>query len=106
MKSWTIHQLAGAGSLAGIAALMLWPAFVAWPEALRLPFVLILAAACFCGAAMLWITLRDIARRPVRGSRLRPIRTFDVLLGLALTVPTTLELSAILPDGLMQFGLL
>lgn len=106
MRSWSIHQLAGTGSIAGIAALFLWPAFVAWPEALRLPFVLILAAACFCGAAMLWITGRDIARRPARGSRLRPIRTFDVLLGLVLTVPTTIELSAIVPDSLTQLGLL
>ena len=106
MQRWSIHQLAGAGSIAGIAALFLWPAFVAWPDALRLPFILILVAACFCGAAMLWITGRDIARRPVRGSRLRPIRTFDVVLGLALTVPTALELGAIVPDSLSQLGLL
>jgi len=106
LRPWTIQQLAGAGSIAGIAALLLWPAFVAWPDPLRLPFILILAVACFCGAAMLLITLRDIARRPVRGSRLRPIRAFDVVLGLALTIPTLIELRAIVPDGLMQFGLL
>lgn len=106
MTSWSIHQLAGVGSIAGIVALILWPAFIAWPEPLRLPFIIVLAAACLCGAAMLWITGRDIARRPVRGSRLRPIRTFDVLLGLALTIPTAIELRAIVPDSLMQFGLL
>lgn len=105
MKSWSIHQFAGVGTVAGIAALLLWPAFVAWPDTLRLPFILLLVVACVCGVAMLFGTLRDIARRPARGSRMRPIRAFDVLLGLALAVPTVVELHAIVPDSLTQFGL-
>lgn len=63
-----------------------------------------LAVAAVCGIAMLWVTIRDLQRRSGRGSRLKPIRTFDVILALALSVPSLVELRAIVPDGLMGLG--
>ena len=49
--------------------------------------------------------LRDMKHRSGRGSRLRPLRTIDVILGFVLTVPSLMELSAILPENLAGFGL-
>jgi len=105
-KPWSLHRIAGAGCAAGLAALLLWPVYYTWPEIALLPFMLALAAAGLCGTAILWLTMIDLARRPGRGSRLRPIRTFDIVIGLMLAVPSLLELRAIGPDGLVQLSLL
>lgn len=103
--TWTIHQVSGAGCAAGLAALLLWLCYAAWPEVVRLPFIAALSIAAGCGIAMLLMTLADLKRRSGRGSRLRPIRTFDILLGLLLSVPSLAELRAIVPDSLAGFGL-
>lgn len=102
---WTTNRISGVGLIAGLAALLLWPVYAQWPELTGWPFMAALGAAAACGIALLWITMRDIQHRPGRGSRLRPIRAFDVILGLALSVPTLVELRAILPDGLAGLGL-
>lgn len=103
--AWKIHQIAGTGTAAGIAALILWPIYAGWPDIGALPFIVVLAVAAACGCAMLWITVQDLGRRPARGNRLRPIRTFDIILGLALAVPSLTELRAIVPGSLAQLGL-
>jgi hypothetical protein len=103
--TWTIHRVSGAGCAAGLVALVLWLLYAAWPDIIWIPFVAALSIAAGCGIAMLLMTLADIKRRSGRGSRLRPIRTFDLLLGLLLSVPSLIELRAILPAGLIQFGL-
>ncbi len=103
--TWTIHQVSGAGCTAGLAALVLWPAYAGWPQIVQLPFIAALAMAAICGVSMLWMTAQDLRRRSGRGSRLKPIRTFDVVLALMLAVPSLLELRAVLPGGLAQLGL-
>ena len=103
--SWKIHQIAGTGSAAGLAALVLWPIYAVWPEIAALPFIILLAVAAACGCAMLWITVQDLGRRPARGNRLRPIRTFDIILGLVLAIPSLIELRAVVPGSLAQLGL-
>lgn len=104
LTSWTIHKAAGIGSVAGLVGLLLWPAFAAWPAVLLPPFVAMLVTALSCGVSMLWITARDLTRPRGRGNRLRPIRTFDVVLALLLTAPSLIELRAIVPPYLAGFG--
>jgi len=103
-RAWTIHQISGAGCVAALLALFLWLFYAGWPEIVRFPFIAALTVTAGCGLIILLITLRDLKHRPGRGSRLRPIRTFDLLLGLALSVPSIIELRAILPDGLFALG--
>lgn len=101
---WTTNQLSGIGLVAGLAALLLWSFYGRWPEIVGWPFIAVLTVMAICGSAMLLITLRDMKHRSGRGSRLRPIRTFDVVIGLALAVPSLIELSAIVPDNLAAAG--
>jgi hypothetical protein len=105
LASWTTNRLAGIGCAAGLAAMVLWPLYAEWPGIVGWPFMAVLAIAAVCGIALLWITIRDIQRRSGRGSRIRPIRAFDVILGLLLSVPSLIELRAIVPENLMVLGL-
>jgi hypothetical protein len=102
LKAWTIGRAEGVGTVAGFAALILWPVYAAWPQILPL-FLLALATAAFCGLSLLLITLFDLARNPRRGTRLVPIRVFDIVLGLGLAVPSLFELRGLLPD-LLSFA--
>ena len=102
--TWTTNQLSGVGLLAGLAALLLWLFYGRWPEIVGWPFIVALAVAAICGSAMLLVTLRDMKHRSGRGSRLKPIRTFDVIFGLVLAVPSLVELSSIVPENLLAFG--
>lgn len=104
-STWTIHQVSGVGCAAGLAAVVLWLFHAAWPEVVRFPFIVALSVAAGCGIAMLLMTLADLKRRSGRGSRLRPIRTFDILLGLLLSIPSLIELRAIVPDVLTALSL-
>lgn len=103
--TWTTNQLSGIGLLAGLFAVLLWLFYGRWPEIVGWPFIAALTVAAACGIAMLALTLRDMKHRSGRGSRLRPLRTIDVILGFVLTVPSLMELSAILPENLAGFGL-
>lgn len=96
LKSWTVSRAAGAGSIAGCMAMLLWPAYAAFPDNILLPFLATLSIAAFCGVSMLWITVMDLAAHRTRGNRLLPIRVFDIILGLVLAMPSLLELHAIL----------
>jgi hypothetical protein len=97
LKGWTIGRAEGIGAVAGFAALILWPVYAAWAQILPF-FLLALMIAAFCGLSLLVITLFDLARHPRRGTRLVPIRVFDIVLGLGLTVPSLIELRSLLPD--------
>jgi hypothetical protein len=103
--NWTANRLAGIGLIAGLVALFLWPLYGEWPQVIGWPFMAALAVAAACGIVLLWITMRDIQHRSGRGSRLKPIRAFDVILGLLLSVPSLVELRAIVPDSLAGLGL-
>ncbi|MES2497861.1 MAG: hypothetical protein V4618_17235 [Pseudomonadota bacterium] len=104
LKTWTIQRAAGIGTVAGLIAVLLWPAYGIWPHLLELPFIAALAVASLCGGSILWITLQDIAGNRGRGNRVVPIRVFDVILALVLTVPCVLELWRILPDSFIGWG--
>jgi len=102
---WTINRISGVGCAAALPALLLWLLYPEWPDLVGWPFILLLAIAAGSGMATLTLTVRDIYNRSGRGSRLRPIRTFDLILGLTLAVPSLVELAAILPERVSVLGL-
>jgi len=64
------------------------------------PFAAALAIAAFCGLSILMITIFDMLFHK-RGESLRPVRAFDIAIGVALAVPSLIQLSA-LADQLWQ----
>ena len=58
------------------------------------PFSATLAVAAFCGLSILLITILDMLFRK-RGESLRPVRAFDIAIGIALAVPSLVQLSAL-----------
>lgn len=95
LAGWNARRAAGPGFIAGCVAFFLWPAYASYPQIMFFPFVTALALTSFCGLSILALTAADF-RNNRRGRRVRPIRGFDVGLGLMLAVPSTLELSALL----------
>ena len=91
---WTIQRATGAGVACGLAALLL---AVVLSEGLLWPYAALLAATAFCGASILWITAFDMRARGTSG-RMRPIRGFDMAIGLALLLPALYALSLIWPE--------
>lgn len=86
---WTVGRASGLGILAGLAAILLSFLYRAWPETLGPAYLTALAATALCGLSILLMTMRDTVRNPRRGSRVRPLRAFDVALGVALLGPAT-----------------
>ena len=95
LRWWTIGRATGLGVSAGLAALVLWPLYAALQERVLWAFLAALAVAAICGVSILLITLLDAALKP-RGRSLRPIRAFDVVVGLLLAVPSLIQLNALL----------
>ena len=87
-QGWTVKRATGFGVIAGFAALVTGLFAPNWPALLRLPFLLLCAVAAVCGLSILWITAVDRLRYGRRGERLIPLRVFDVVLALALTLPS------------------
>jgi hypothetical protein len=94
-RLWTIRRATGIGIMAGLAAFVLWPIYAAYQERVLWAFIAALGVAAFCGVSILLMTLADLALRQ-RGSSVRPVRAFDMLVGLLLAVPSLLELDALL----------
>jgi len=86
-KGWTVQRATGLGVLAGLIAIALGLLYPGLPF-LRLPFAAACAVAAFCGLTLLWVNAVDHYRHGRRGSRLVPVRVFDVVLGLFLAVPS------------------
>ncbi|WP_106639153.1 hypothetical protein [Allosphingosinicella vermicomposti] len=91
LRFWTIQRAAGIGTLAGIAALFLWPAYAAW-EAVGPLFIGALALTAFCGLSVLAISALDLATRK-RGAIMRRVRTFDIVWGFLLAGPSLAALT-------------
>ena len=82
---WTIGRASIAGIVAGLAALLM-ASFRDPRDAGLYPYAALLAVTAFCGASILWITAFDMRTRGTSG-RMRPVRTFDIAIGLALLAP-------------------
>jgi drug/metabolite transporter (DMT)-like permease len=95
LRWWTIGRATGVGIVAGLAALVLWPLYAALQERVLWAFLAALAVAAICGVSILLISLLDALLKP-RGRSLRPIRAFDVAVGLLLAGPSLIQLEALL----------
>lgn len=92
---WNARRAAGPGLVFGCVAFFLWPAFASFPQYLYFPFLIALGLTALCGLSILVLTAVDF-RNNQRGRRIRPIRAFDIVFGLMLTGPATLELMTLL----------
>jgi hypothetical protein len=97
LRGWTIQRATGVGVLCGLAALLVAGLFSLSRDGLLYPYAGLLASTAFCGASILWITAFDMKSRGTSG-RMRPIRGFDVAVGLALVAPSIYALSLVWED--------
>ncbi|HTU12348.1 MAG TPA: hypothetical protein VMG08_15760 [Allosphingosinicella sp.] len=81
---WTVQRAAIAGIGLGLAALLV-SAFVE-SRATLLVYAGLLILTLLCGVSILLILLRDVHARQ-RGDRVRPIRIFDLAMGVLLALP-------------------
>lgn len=95
VRLWNIRRATGTGVLAGLAALILWPLYAAYQQPMLWPFIAALALTAFCGLSLVIITLKDMYSRR-RGRLMQRIRTFDLVLGLLLAMPSLVQLEALL----------
>lgn len=94
LGAWTIQRATVAGLLSGLAAIVTVSLFNLNPDGLLYPYAAMLALTALCGASILWITVFDMRERGTSG-RMRPIRGFDVAVGLGLAVPSLYGLSMV-----------
>ena len=87
VHAWRIQRAAGFGIGGGLAALMLAWLSQLWPDLLDWPYAAALAFTAFCGGSILWISGFDMRRRGT-SERMLPIRTFDLVIGAALLLPS------------------
>ncbi|MBV9881566.1 MAG: hypothetical protein JO276_00990 [Sphingomonadaceae bacterium] len=96
-QRWTIQRATVAGLGCGLAALLLASAFGSWADAVLYPYAILLALTLVCGLSILWISFWDMRARE-RGVQVRPIRAFDVVAGIVLTVPSAYALWVLWPQ--------
>ena len=97
LRGWTIPRATGVGLLCGFAAILIAGLFSLTREGLLYPYAALVAVTALCGVSILWITAFDMRARGTSG-RMRPIRAFDVAVGLALLAPSLYALSLIWED--------
>lgn len=87
VHAWRIQRAAGFGIGAGLLALMLAWLSQLWPDQLDWPYAAALTFTAFCGGSILWISGFDMRRRGT-SERMLPIRTFDLVIGAGLLLPS------------------
>jgi hypothetical protein len=97
LRGWTIQRATGIGVMTGFAAILIAGLFNPRSETLLYVYAALLAVTALCGASVLWITAFDMRDRGTSG-RMRPIRGFDVAVGLALLAPSLYALSLVWAD--------
>lgn len=83
---WTIGRASIAGLVIGLLAVLM-VAFRDPRDGGLYLYAALLALTAFCGASVLWITAFDMKERGTSG-RMRPVRGFDIAIGLALLAPS------------------
>jgi hypothetical protein len=88
---WTLGRASGIGAGAALLALLLWPFWSDGGAAALWLFGGLAALAGLCGVSILLITGFDIVVHR-RGRRIRAVRGFDLVLGIALVGLSLLQL--------------
>jgi hypothetical protein len=88
---WTLGRASSIGAAAGLLALLLWPFWGEHSETLVWPFAALAGVAGLCGITILLITAFDIVTHR-RGRRMRPVRGFDIVLGVSLVLLSLAQL--------------
>jgi len=89
---WTIGRASGIGVMAALVAILLWPLERGYGEIFDWPLLAAAALAGLCGLSILVITAADLLFHRRRGQRLRPVRAFDVVLGLFLVALSLIQI--------------
>jgi hypothetical protein len=89
---WSVKRASGVGVTSALLAFLLWPFTGLFDPLFAWLFMLCAAISGLCGFSILVMTIRDIATRPRRGSRIRPMRGFDTALALILIALSWFEL--------------
>ena len=97
LGGWTIQRATVTGIALGLSALLLAAMLGTWPGRLLLVYAGLLALTIGCGLSILFITMQDIRTRG-RGGRMRPIRAFDLAMGVVLVLPAAYGLWLIWPE--------
>ena len=97
LRGWTIQRASGIGVMCGFAAILVAGLTSLSRNGMLYPYAVLLAATALCGGSILWITVFDMKARGTSG-RMRPIRGFDVAVGLALLAPSLYGMSLIWPE--------
>ena len=94
LAGWTVMRATITGFALGLAAFLL--ANFAESRAMIRTYAGLLILTVVCGASILLILLRDVHARQ-RGDRVRPIRIFDLCMGVLLVLPAGYGLYRIWP---------
>ena len=94
LSGWTVSQATIVGIGLGLAALLL--STFAESRAMLWAYAGLLILTIACGVSILLILLRDAHARQ-RGDRVRPIRIFDLCMGVLLVAPAGYALYRIWP---------
>jgi hypothetical protein len=89
---WSVKRASGVGVTTALLAILLWPFTGLFDPLLLWLFMLCAALSGLCGFSILAMTIRDMAKNPRRGTRIRPIRGFDTALALILIALSWFEL--------------
>ncbi|MFD1610507.1 hypothetical protein ACFSCW_01680 [Sphingomonas tabacisoli] len=91
---WTLPRAVRVGVTSGATALLLWPMHVVFGRPIRPAFAAALVIAAVCGISILLMGVVDLLTVE-RDRRILPARLFDLALGLALALPTSLALAGL-----------
>ena len=94
LSGWTVLRATVVGIALGLAAFLL--SNFAESRMMIWAYVGLLVLTMACGASILLILLRDVHARQ-RGDRVRPIRIFDLSMGVLLVLPAAYGLYRIWP---------
>ena len=91
MRGWSFARASGIGTTAGLLAILLCPFFRRFGGVLTWPFAILAGVMGLRGLSILLMTLIVMLTRR-RGSRIRPLRGFDLAVGLGLVGLSILQL--------------
>ena len=94
LSGWTVMRATMVGIALGLIAFLL--SNFAESRAMILAYAGLLALTLACGVSILLILLRDVHARQ-RGDRVRPIRIFDLSMGVLLVLPAGYGLYRVWP---------